>query len=110
MCHAVAPRLAERFHVVAADLRGYGDSSAPREAPDSSNYSFRAMAQDQVEVMKALGYDRFYVAGHDRGGRTPHRMCLDHPEKVIKPPIIHILPTPPLWAPMANEAAISPCH
>src|SRR3977135_4064211 len=76
--HAVAPRLAERFHVVAADLRGYGDSSAPPEEPDSSNYSFRAMAQDQVEVMQALGYDRFYVAGHDRGGRTVHRMCLDH--------------------------------
>jgi haloacetate dehalogenase len=71
--HAVAPRLAERFHVVAADLRGYGDSSAPPEEPDSSNYSFRAMAQDQVEVMQALGYDRFYVAGHDRGGRTVHR-------------------------------------
>jgi haloacetate dehalogenase len=91
--HAVAPRLAERFHVVAADLRGYGDSSAPPEAPDSSNYSFRAMAQDQVEVMKALGYDRFYVAGHDRGGRTTHRMCLDHPEKVIKAAIIDIVPT-----------------
>jgi haloacetate dehalogenase len=91
--HAVAPRLAERFHVVAADLRGYGDSSAPPEAPDSSNYSFRAMAQDQVEVMKALGYDRFYVAGHDRGGRTTHRMCLDHPEKIIKAAIIDIVPT-----------------
>ena len=65
--HAVAPRLAERFHVVAADLRGYGDSSAPPEEPGSVNYSFRAMAQDQVEVMRALGYQRFYVAGHDRG-------------------------------------------
>ena len=68
--HAVAPRLAERFHVVAADLRGYGDSSAPAEEPGSVNYSFRAMAQDQVEVMQALGYQRFFVAGHDRGGRT----------------------------------------
>ena len=79
--HKVAPRLAERFHVVAADLRGYGDSSAPPEEPGSVNYSFRAMAQDQVEVMHALGFDRFYVAGHDRGGRTTHRMCLDHPEQ-----------------------------
>jgi haloacetate dehalogenase len=95
--HAVAPRLAERFHVVAADLRGYDDSSAPPEEPDSSNYSFRAMAQDQVEVMKALGYDRFYVAGHDRGGRTVHRMCLDHPEKVIKAAIIDIAPTLDMW-------------
>ncbi len=91
--HKVAPRLAERFYVVAADLRGYGDSSAPPEEPDHSNYSFRAMARDQVEVMKALGYDQFYVAGHDRGGRTTHRMCLDHPEKVIKAAIIDIVPT-----------------
>jgi haloacetate dehalogenase len=71
--HKVAPRLAEHFHVVAADLRGYGDSSAPPEEPGSVNYSFRAMAQDQVEVMAALGHSRFFVAGHDRGGRTTHR-------------------------------------
>ncbi len=108
--HAVAPRLAERFHVVAADLRGYGDSSAPPEEPDSSNYSFRAMAQDQVEVIQALGYDRFYVAGHDRGGRTVHRMCLDHPEKVIKAAIIDIVPTLDMWAAMDKEAAISGWH
>src|SRR3954464_13591878 len=71
--HAVAPRLAERFHVVAADLRGYGDSSAPPEEPDSSNYSFRAMAQDQVEVIQTLGYDRFYLAANHFRGRTVHR-------------------------------------
>jgi len=82
--HAVAPRLAERFHVVAADLRGYGDSSAPPEEPDSANYSFRAMAQDQVEVMKTLGYDRFCVAGHDRGGRTTHRMCLANATRALQ--------------------------
>jgi haloacetate dehalogenase len=108
--HAVAPRLAERFHVVAADLRGYGDSSAPPEAPDHSNYSFRAMAQDQVEVMKALGFDRFYVAGHDRGGRTTHRMCLDHPEKVLKAAIIDIVPTLDMWAAMDKEGAIGGWH
>jgi haloacetate dehalogenase len=108
--HAVAPRLAERFHVVAADLRGYGDSSAPPEEPDSSNYLFRAMAQDQVELMQALGYDRFYVAGHDRGGRTVHRMCLDHPERVIKAGIIDIVPTLDMWAAMNKEAAISGWH
>src|SRR5204863_115602 len=90
-------------HVVAADLRGYGDSSAPPEEPDSSNYSFRAMAQDQVEVMQALGYDRFYVAGHDRGGRTVHRMCLDHPEKVIKAAIIDIVLTLDMWRLRAND-------
>src|ERR1700712_5877677 len=95
--HKIAPRLAERFHVVAADLRGYGDSSAPPEEPDSSNYSFRAMAQDQVEVMHALGYERFFVAGHDRGGRTTHRMCLDHPERIIKVGLMDILPNHYVW-------------
>jgi haloacetate dehalogenase len=91
-------------------LRGYGDSSAPPEGPDSSNYSFRAMAQDQVEVMKALGHERFYVAGHDRGGRTVHRMCLDHPEKVIKAAIIDIVPTLDMWAAMNKEATIGGWH
>jgi haloacetate dehalogenase len=108
--HKIAPRLAEHFHVVAADLRGYGDSSAPTELPDSSNYSFRAMAQDQVEVMQALGHDRFYVAGHDRGGRTTHRMCLDHPDKVMKAAIIDIVPTLDMWAAMDKDAAISGWH
>jgi haloacetate dehalogenase len=91
-------------------LRGYGDSSAPPEEPDSSNYSFRAMAQDQVEVMKALAYDRFYVAGHDRGGRTTHRMCLDYPDKVIRAAIIDIVPTLDMWAAMNKEAAPSGWH
>ena len=108
--HKVAPRLAKHFHVVAADLRGYGDSSAPPEEPGSVNYSFRAMAQDQVEVMHALGYDRFYVAGHDRGGRTTHRMCLDHPDKVIKAAIIDIVPTLDMWAAMDKEGAIGGWH
>jgi haloacetate dehalogenase len=108
--HKVGPRLADRFHVVAADLRGYGDSSAPPEEPDSSNYSFRAMAQDQVEVMQALGFERFYVAGHDRGGRTVHRMCLDHPEKVLKAAILDIVPTLDMWAGMDKDAAISGWH
>ena len=105
--HKVAPRLAEHFHVVAADLRGYGDSSAPPEAPNSSNYSFRAMAQDQVEVMQALGHDRFYVAGHDRGARTTHRMCLDHADRIIKAAVIDIVPTLDMWAAMDKDGAIS---
>jgi haloacetate dehalogenase len=106
----VAPRLAEHFHVVAADLRGYGDSSAPPEAPGSVNYSFRAMAQDQVEVMQTLGYQRFFVAGHDRGGRTVHRMCLDHPRKVIKAAILDIVPTLDMWAAMDKAGAIGGWH
>jgi pimeloyl-ACP methyl ester carboxylesterase len=108
--HKVAPRLAEHFHVVAADLRGYGDSSAPPEEPGSANYSFRAMAQDQVEVMQSLGHSRFFVAGHDRGGRTTHRMCLDHPDKVIKAAIIDIVPTLDMWAAMDKQGAIGGWH
>jgi haloacetate dehalogenase len=108
--HAVAPRLAERFHVVAADLRGYGDSTAPPEDPNSANYSFRAMAQDQVEIMQALGYTRFFVAGHDRGGRTTHRMCLDHPDKVLRAAILDIVPTLDMWAAMDKEGAIGGWH
>src|SRR5207344_2039641 len=72
--HKIAPRLAERFTVVATDLRGYGDSSKPRGLPDHSNYTFRRMGQDQVEVMEALGFPQFSVVGHDRGARTAFRM------------------------------------
>jgi len=91
--HLVAPRLAQEFTVVAADLRGYGDSGKPRGRDDHSNYSFRRMAQDQVEVMAHLGFERFCVAGHDRGARTAFRMALDHPEKVLKFASFDILPT-----------------
>jgi haloacetate dehalogenase len=90
--HKVAPRLADEFTVVATDLRGYGDSEKPPGGDDHSGYSFRAMAQDQVEVMAALGFDRFYAAGHDRGARVLHRMCLDHPDKVARAAILDIIP------------------
>src|SRR5438309_10865632 len=91
--HKIANRLAERFHVVAADLRGYGDSIGPEEGGENHiNYSFRAMAQDQVEVMERLGYKSFFAAGHDRGARTVHRMCLDHADRVTRAAVIDILP------------------
>ena len=89
----VAPRLAEDFTVVASDLRGYGDSSKPQGLPDHSNYSKRAMAQDQVDVMKHFGFDRFAVVGQDRGGRVTHRMALDHADRVTKAVLIDIVPT-----------------
>src|SRR5574341_1155455 len=73
--HLVAPRLARDFTVVATDLRGYGDSGKPRGREDHGNYSFRRMAQDQVDVMQHLGFGQFCVAGHDRGARTAHRMA-----------------------------------
>ena len=76
-----------------ADLRGYGDSSQPQGLPDHSNYSKRAMAQDQVDVMKHFGFERFAVVGQDRGGRVAHRMALDHPDAVTKAVFIDIVPT-----------------
>ena len=91
--NGVAPILAEHFTVVCADLRGYGDSSKPKGAPDSSNYSFRAMAVDQITLMHRLGFDRFHMVGHDRGGRTGHRMALDRPEIVQSLAVLDIAPT-----------------
>ncbi len=108
--HIVAPRLAQHFTVVATDLRGYGDSSKPRGLPDHSNYTFRRMAQDQVEAMSHLGCDRFYVAGHDRGARTAYRMALDHPDKVLKLCSIDILPTHHVWTHVSREWALNSYH
>ena len=91
--HRIAPRLAQHFTVVCTDLRGYGDSGKPESEPDHRTYSKRAMAQDQVEVMQALGFERFAVAGHDRGGRVAHRMALDHPQRVERLAVLDISPT-----------------
>ena len=93
MWHKVAPQLAERFTVVVSDLRGYGDSSKPATTDDQTPYSKRATANDQVKLMEALGFDDFYVAGHDRGGRVAHRMALDHPDRVRKLAVLDIAPT-----------------
>ena len=93
MWHKLAPRLAERFTVVAADLRGYGDSGKPPGGADHTGYAKRAMARDPVEAMAALGFERFAVVGHDRGARVVHRMALDHPERVAKAAVLDIAPT-----------------
>jgi haloacetate dehalogenase len=90
--HKMAPALINDFTVVATDLRGYGDSEKPPGGDDHSGYSFRAMAQDQVEVMAALGFRQFFAAGHDRGARVLHRMCLDHPDRVLRAAILDIIP------------------
>lgn len=97
MWHKVAPRLSHHFTVVAADLRGYGQSSKPATTPDHAPYSKRAMARDQVEVMRQLGFETFYVAGHDRGGRCAYRMALDHPGRVLKLAVLDIVPTSEAW-------------
>ncbi|HMA11309.1 MAG TPA: alpha/beta hydrolase, partial [Steroidobacteraceae bacterium] len=89
----VAPELAKKYTVVAADLRGYGDSSKPEDGEKHINYSKRAMAQDQVDLMKHFGFDRFAVVGHDRGGRVAHRLALDHPQAVTRAAVLDIVPT-----------------
>jgi len=91
--HKVAPSLAQSFTVVATDLRGYGDSSKPKGGGDHADYSFRTMALDNIEVMARLGFQRFSVAGHDRGARVAFRMCLDHPQKVERMASLDIVPT-----------------
>src|SRR5215210_7762276 len=93
--HKIAPQLAKRFTVVAPDLRGYGDSAKPDGGERHMNYSKRAMAADQVEVMRTLGFDRFAVIGHDRGGRVAHRMALDHPHAVERIAVLDIAPPRP---------------
>ena len=110
MWHKIAPRLAEDFTVVAADLRGYGDSSKPEGGPDHAGYSFRAMANDQVEVMRSLGFGRFCVAGHDRGGRVAHRMALDHPASVRKVAFLDIVPTHHVLHNIRKEWAVDSYH
>lgn len=97
MWHRVAPRLARRYTVVAPDLRGYGQSGAPRPDASAHLYSKREMAADQVAVMDALGHDRFAVVGHDRGGRVGHRLARDHRDRVTRLSVLDIVPTRTLF-------------
>jgi len=97
MWHLVAPRLAARFTVVLADLRGYGDSSKPPTTADHEPYSKRTMARDMVVMMGHLGFEDFGVVGHDRGGRVAYRMALDHPGVVTRLAVLDIIPTGDAW-------------
>src|SRR6266571_8519714 len=97
MWRRVAPLLAEQFSVVCADLRGCGQSGCPRSTGDHEPYSKRAMARDMVAVMASLGFQRFGVAGHDRGGRVAYRMALDHPALVDHLAVLDIVPTQDVW-------------
>jgi haloacetate dehalogenase len=110
MWHRIAPRLAGDFTVVAPTLRGYGDSSKPEGGPDHAAYSKRAMGQDQVEVMQALGFERFGVAGHDRGARVAYRLALDRPEVVTKLAVLDIVPTYTLYASLNRLIATAYYH
>jgi haloacetate dehalogenase len=105
MWHRVAPSLAGRFTVVCPDLRGYGDSGRPASDPDHRAYSKRASAGDMVEVMAALGHQRFALAGHDRGGRVAHRLALDYPDRVARLAVLDIVPTRTIFR--ATDQAIA---
>ena len=109
MWHKVAPLLAEEFTVVVPDLRGYGDSSKPPGDPEHANYSKRAMAQDQAEVMTQLGFDTFFLAGHDRGARVSHRLTKDHQQRVLKLTTMDIIPTHRMFQ-VVNQAMATATH
>jgi haloacetate dehalogenase len=98
MWHRVAPVLARRFTVVCADLRGYGDSGVPRSDPEHSAYSKRTMANDQLQLMRELGFPRFGLVGHDRGARVARRLALDHPQSVTRLAVLDIVPTATIYA------------
>jgi haloacetate dehalogenase len=106
----VAPQLAKKFTVVASDLRGYGDSSKPADGENHLGYSKRVMAQDHVDVMASLGFQKFAVVGHDRGGRVAHRMALDHADRVTKLVILDIVPTYKVLHSVTNDLATSNFH
>jgi haloacetate dehalogenase len=108
--HRIAPALAERFTVVCTDLRGYGDSGKPPSDPDHAVYAKRAMARDQVEVMAALGFERFALAGHDRGARVAHRLCLDHPDRVSRVALLDIVPTLTVFETTSQAVATAYYH
>ena len=96
--HKVAEQLAEHFTVVAADLRGYGDSEKPAAVADHSNYSKREMARDSLELMRSLGFEQFSVLAHDRGARVAHRLALDHPQAISRLVMLDIAPTLAMYA------------
>jgi haloacetate dehalogenase len=110
MWHAAAPILAQQFTVVAADLSGYGESLRPAPTSDHSPHSKRALALDQIQAMASLGYDRFAVAGHDRGGRVAYRMALDHPDRVSALAVLDIVPTADVWARADDKLALVYWH
>ncbi len=108
--YKIAARLAKNYHVILPDLRGYGDSSLPEPGADHLNYSFRAMSEDLLEIMDQLGYEKFFVAGHDRGARTTHRMCMDHPARILKVCLMDIVPNHYVWTHTTKNWAIGTWH
>lgn len=93
MWHKIVEELSSEYYLIVPDLRGYGDSSKPKGDEEHINYSKKTMAKDMVTLMNALGFEEFFVAGHDRGARVTHRMCLDYPSKIKKACVMDITPT-----------------
>jgi len=108
MWHKLAAPLAERFTVVLTDLRGYGDSSKPAGGSRHEHYSKRAMGRDQLEVMQALGFERFAVVGHDRGARVAWRLAVEHPGRITRAAVLDIVPLP--YSIMSREFATQYYH
>jgi haloacetate dehalogenase len=108
--HKVAQQLAARFTVIAADLRGYGDSGKPQGLPDHSNYSKRVMGQDQIDLMAQLGFSEFLLMGHDRGARVGYRMALDHPQAIRKLVLLDVAPTLAMYEKTTREFATAYYH
>jgi haloacetate dehalogenase len=110
MWHRLAPSLMQNHTCVMADLRGYGFSSCPANSADNRPYSKRQMAQDMIALMKGLGYERFAVVGHDRGGRVAYRMALDHPKTIICLAVLDIMPTFDMWHNFSVAMAMKTYH
>jgi haloacetate dehalogenase len=110
MWHRVVPALAEHFTVVVPDLPGYGWSVAPKASDDHEPYSKRGMAAVMVELMEELGFVRFGLAGHDRGGRVAYRLALDHPGRVERLATLDIIPTYDMWHGMDHTFAMKVWH
>ena len=108
--HKIAPLLAKDFTVIVADLRGYGDSDKPPTSADHAVYSKRAMAADMIAVMAALGHQKFFVAGHDRGGRVAHRLARDYPQAVERLAVLDIAPTAMMYDTTDMQFATSYYH
>lgn len=110
MWHKVAPALAQKFTLIMPDLPGYGWSDVPRSGKGHAPYDKRSMARAMIEVMEKLGHARFYLAGHDRGGRVSYRLALDNPGRLIKLAVLDIIPTYEMWNRMDHMMAIKVWH
>ena len=110
MWHRVAPAMAQRFTLVIPDLPGYGGSASPPGDADHAPYDKRSMARLMVAVMHALGHERFFLAGHDRGGRVAYRLALDHPSRVTRLATLDIVPTADMWHAWDRAMAMKAYH